>query len=496
MNHVPGRARPTAGLVLAALVLVGTCLRLYGLSAESLWVDEGYTAFLAKLTPAEYVQNVLHTVRNILPPLYFTVLHYWTGAAGFSETALRLPSAIIGVAAILLLYRFVDGMFGRRAALLSAAALTVSVFHLRYSQEARMYELLAFLSLLSLHLLVRLLAQRRARDAVALAVVGTLIVYTHHYGLLIIGAEWLYVALLWLTRSLEPGAARRWLLSSALFAVLITPWAVIFVNQLHKVGDHPWLRRPTWRSAHDVLVAFAGTPWTLAAFAVLLLLGTPIGRRVPQRLVSRQPLTDDEQHYLLLWLAFAVPLLLAYGYSVAVTPVFGQKYVIASSVPLLVLVALGAQRLPGRATGSAVFALALATSAPALYGHYHDVTKEQWREATRYVESRAASGDVLLFNAGYGLQNGFDAYARRDDLVKLAFPLGSDEFALVPTASQLADLPRLTAGHPHAWIIYGQSRDFSGSIARALGNLSTDGTCQNFVGNLIACSYTLRPVAG
>jgi 4-amino-4-deoxy-L-arabinose transferase-like glycosyltransferase len=472
-------------------MLVGEALRLYHLGTQSLWVDEGYTAYLVRLTPVGYVQNVLHTVRNILPPLYFALLHYWTVLVGRSEVTLRLPSAVFGVLAIPLLYLVVVRLFDVTTAMLSAAVLTMSLFQLRYSQEARMYELLALLSLASLYLLVRLLSQARTWQVGALAVVDALVVYTHHYGALLLIAEAGYVVMRALVRDLDGPVVRRWLVSRAVFAALVLPWALIFVNQLHKVGEYPWLPPVTWRSLYDVLVFFAGSSWSLAILAVLVLTGLAVRPGLFRRLGARRGLTRDDRGYLLLWWAFAVPVLLAYGYSALASPVFGQKYLIGSSVPFLVLAVLGARALPGRVLPVLGLALAVAASGPQVLHFYRDITKEQWRETTAYVESQAAPGDLVLFNAGYGLANGYGFYARRTDLVTDPFPLGSEEFATLPDARQLAGLAGLVAGHPHAWIVYSQSPDHAATIATELGRLSTGGACKNFVGTVV-CRYDVR----
>jgi mannosyltransferase len=487
-----GSGRWRRGLLLFGLILVAEALRLYNLGRQSLWVDEGYTAYLSRLTPVGYVDDVLHTVRNILPPLYFALMHYWTTLVGMSEVTLRLPSAVAGMLAVPLLYALVVRLFDVPVAMLSAAVLTVSLFHLQYSQEARMYELLALLCLLSLYLLVRLLGEARPWQFVALAFTDALILYTHHYGALLLIAEAGYVVMLAVIGEVERRVLRWWLVSRLVCALLVLPWALIFVNQLDKVTAYPWLKPVTWRSIYDVGVRFAGSPWSLAAYVVLILVGLVARPGLPGRLLARRGLTRDDRGYLLLWWVLAGPVLLAFGYSAVATPVFGHKYLIASSLPFFVLAVLGARVLPGRVLPVAALVVAVAASGPQVLHFYRDVNKEQWRETAAYVESKASPGDLVLFNAGYGLHAGYGFYARRTDLVTQPFPPGSEEFATLPTPQQLAGLARLTIGRRHAWIVYSQSRDRGATIAAALARLSASGDCRSFVGTLV-CRYDLRP---
>lgn len=489
-----GRLGVAGRLALVAVLAVATAARLYGLGRESLWVDEGYTKYLASLTPAEYLDDVRSTVRNILPPLYFTLLHGWTAVAGTGEVALRLPSVVFGVLAVLALYALVSRAFGRTAGLLAAGALAVAPFQLRYSQEARMYELLTLLALVSLHLLLRVLDRGRVRHGVALTVALTVvdaaIVWTHHYGVLVLVAEAVFVALLLVGRDADRRAVVRWLASRAGVVVLVLPWALLFADQLHKVDLYPWLPPVTWSTVHGAFVGFAGSEPSLWLLVALVAVGAWRFRGLPRRLLGAHGLDAADRGYLLLWCTFVVPLAVAIGWSVLVSPVFGRKYVIASSVAFLALAVVGASSLRGRVLPVLAAVAVAAASGPQYVSFYTDVTKEQWREATAFVERGASGGDLVLFNAGYTMRNGFGAYGTRDDLDLRAYPAGSEEFAFRPTAQDLDALAGLVRGRRHAWVVYSQSNDPDFMIAETLSGLSTDGECRAFVG-IDVCRYDL-----
>jgi hypothetical protein len=182
--------------------------------------------------------------------------------------------------------------------------------------------------------------------------------------------------------------------------------------------------------------------------------------------------------------------LLAVGYSLVASPVFGRKYLIASSVAFLMLAVVGARALPGRLLPVVALVVVVAASGPQYVHFYRDVTKDQWRESTAYLEANASPGDLVLFNAGYTLQNGYGAYARRTDLDTRAFPAGSEEFSLQPTPADLGTLAGLVAGRRHAWVVYSQSHDEGFTIADELGRLSTGGECTEFVA-ISVCRYDL-----
>jgi hypothetical protein len=69
--------------------------------------------------------------------------------------------------------------------------------------------------------------------------------------------------------------------------------------------------------------------------------------------------------------------------------------------------------------------------------YFEGRTKEQWREAAGTVDARAQTGDVVVFDAGYG-RRGFDHYSHAPALRKIAIandltsPAGARELAVLP----------------------------------------------------------------
>jgi uncharacterized membrane protein len=129
------------------IFILGLGLRLYDLGGESIWFDEAVSVMASKLGFLEQIRWSLASSDNN-PPLYYAFLRVWVLLFGDSEFAVRLPSAIFGSFSILLIYIVGALLFNKKTALLSALVLAVSVFHINFSQEGRVYALLAFLALL------------------------------------------------------------------------------------------------------------------------------------------------------------------------------------------------------------------------------------------------------------------------------------------------------------------------------------------------------------
>ena len=128
-------------LALAVILLAAFALRLYQLGAGSLWYDETVSALLASKPLAAMWA---HTGRDIHPPLYYALLHFWQAAAGASDTALAFFSLWFGVALVALAAYVGRLAYDARVGLLAAFLAAVHPFAVWYSQEVRMYTLGAF----------------------------------------------------------------------------------------------------------------------------------------------------------------------------------------------------------------------------------------------------------------------------------------------------------------------------------------------------------------
>ena len=135
-----------SGLLLILITLFGFALRVYRLGAQSLWYDETVSAFLAAQPVPELIA---HTARDIHPPGYYFLLHYWTLAAGNTEFALAYFSLIFGVLLIPLIYLLARYVAGKHIAIWAAALTAFSTYNIWYSQEVRMYTLGAALGLIA-----------------------------------------------------------------------------------------------------------------------------------------------------------------------------------------------------------------------------------------------------------------------------------------------------------------------------------------------------------
>ncbi len=332
----------TTGLALA--------LRLYDIGAQSLWYDEGFSVFLARMNPGEIAAR---TAADIQPPLYYYLLHAWIGWLGDSEAALRSLSALFGAIAVALVFAVGRRLLRPGAALLAALFLAVSPLHLWYGQEARMYSLLVLETLLSSWCLLEAL---RTEDQPATSrrlwwggfvLSSAAALYTHYFAAFVLAFQVVY----WMAALLSKKHHRRELLFAGLAAGLLialayAPWLPHLLTRYAADLSYWSGHLKVGEVALDMALSYVGGE--SVAEAVAAPLGIVFGALTVICLVAL--LVDEDGSraipFLLLSLLVPLALILAVAYS---APKFNPRYAILSSPAWLLLLAGGLSALWQRA---------------------------------------------------------------------------------------------------------------------------------------------------
>jgi uncharacterized membrane protein len=470
-------------VVLAALggiLALAAALRIVQLGHDSLWVDEAFSARIADSAWGSLFDQATSADPN--PPLYYALLHVWIGLFGDSEAALRSLSAVVGVLLVLVVYLVGRRLGGSGVGLTAALLAAVSEFFVHYSQEARVYSLLALLAALSYYFFIRLLDGARTGAVVGYVLATTALVYAHTYGLFVLAAQigFALLALLW-RRDWIPWSERRaFALVLAAPIVLAVPWFVVFAGHVSaEVQDSDeaklsWLSAPTLHDIPGVFSGYAGSRWgLLVLFAALLAAGFFAWRRSGTFAAGVQRTLDNRDvTLLLLWLV--VPIAVPFVLSLVVTPIYQFKYTIPAAVAFYLLAALALDTLGPRVSLAATAVVALAFLAATLRFYGNDT--EQWRQTAAYVSQRAQPGDVVVFDSSVG-KPAFDYYWRRSDVTEV---IGSDFSGL--TDADLAAVRSAAQSSGGVWLVVSHSRDGEGRIPAVLAQSRTAGEQADFVG--------------
>jgi 4-amino-4-deoxy-L-arabinose transferase-like glycosyltransferase len=470
---------------LLAMVVVGGALRAYRLGYQSLWNDEIVTWISAQGSPWHVITQ--REENSNIPPLYYLVASASLALRNRLglEAALRVPSVLVGVLSIPLLFLVVRTWLDERVALLASVAMTISPFHVWYSQEARPYALLLFLSLVALYCLQRALAEPgRWEWKAGTAVAAAATFYCHTVGVAFIAFVVTYVALA--TRDPDPEGApqfpprlaaagdpaphapQSWLVRARGWITAFVVMIVLCLPGVYRLATFPptvsadssrtltplqfgyalwsfavgYSYGPSLDELHtpdrDALLRHYAT--TVVPLGLVLLVLTALGAWSLSQRYRRSRLA------VALWLLFPVAFV-ALGAVLTVHP-FNVRYTIISFFPALVLIVVGLDALPGRAIRGLAWMGVGAVSAVALYGYYTDprYARDDDRGAGAFLEAHATPNALVVAHRAFTARDlGF--YAPLDtNIVPFPRERGTKGNDL------RADLEETVAGAPRVWL--------------------------------------------
>ncbi len=135
-------------ILLILLLLIGGFLRLWNLGERSLWVDEVNTVFAAQSMKDTGVPEHPSGVIYNITPLFTKCVSLIYQVLEVDEASSRIPSAIFGILAIILVFYCAKTVFNRSVGLFSVFLMTFSHFEIGWSRVSRPYTLLQVFTLL------------------------------------------------------------------------------------------------------------------------------------------------------------------------------------------------------------------------------------------------------------------------------------------------------------------------------------------------------------
>ncbi len=223
--------KTTTLLLLGAILVLGTCLRLWNLAGPALWWDEGNNAYFAHRNLSELVRMSRMT-HDTNPPAHRLALKLWLGVLGDSAYNLRLLSVVCGVLTIPLAFAWGRWLKDDAAGLLAALLLAASPLAIYYSREAKAYPFVTLFGTLGLYLWARHLkgAPRRRPWLWGIYLLcGVLTLGSHYYALLLYGSQgaWLLVEALYRGFPAVRRDLRNWLLAQGAILAALAPWLLL-----------------------------------------------------------------------------------------------------------------------------------------------------------------------------------------------------------------------------------------------------------------------------
>ncbi|HUU68855.1 MAG TPA: glycosyltransferase family 39 protein, partial [Planctomycetota bacterium] len=396
---------------LIAVLAVAAGLRIYSLGSKSLWLDEIVSVQHVRGSFGQMLGEVAQ--HDAHPPLYY-IFQYAARIFGRSEFAVRLPSALCGIALVYVVYRLGRSLLNEGAGLAAAGLTAISGFAIFYSQEARPYALAMLMAATSAWMLTELLKRDDVRTPhakwwwIAYTLVGAAMLHTFYYLAFALLAE---AAAVLATRRRRAFIA-RWLISRAVAAAAFAPYMIVVLNRIAGLPPAPGQSR--WEVLASVPGAYVQMltgidPAMLhgsAPVMIFLYLAGIIPVVIGLVLLWRA--RTNIRAFAVLAASVAVP-----AAALLVLPwrlqIFEAKH-LAFAAPALLIIAAWLPASVRRPIAWLPVGLIVILNAYSLAVYCSpQFQKERWPEACRIVHENVQPGDAILFNPYY-LAYGFVYY--------------------------------------------------------------------------------------
>jgi mannosyltransferase len=367
---------------LASILIAAAFLRFYRLN-EGLWFDEILTAVRYVRLPFSKLLFAFDSENQHF--LYSILAHFSVSLFGEHSWSLRLPAVLFGFGAIAMTYVFGSAVTSRIEALLASALLSVSYFHIWFSQNARGYTGLQFWTLLSGYLLIRCLESGERRKWILYGVTIALGMYTQLTMLFVPMAH--FVIFLFHRGRSRAGFWFGFVLSGILTLLFYAP---VLGKLFHTLGEESTVaiwKQPAWtflEILRGMQMHFAG------GIVVFIAAGIFVGGMISYWRSNRIVL-----QLLLLPVIIGSIITLALGH-----PLWPRFFFFNFAFAMLVLVrgilflsSLVTANRFGRAPGIAICFVMIAVSAAGI--RYAYAPKQDFIGAQKYVEENRAAGDVV-----------------------------------------------------------------------------------------------------
>ena len=180
----PGPRRSASWPRIAGGTIVALGIGLFFYTRSDMWLDEALTVNVSRL-PLDQLRDALE--RDGAPPLYYALLHVWTGVFGDGDLAARSLSGLFAVGALVAGWFAGRRWFDTTTAWLTVVVMAVNPYMIRYATEARMYSLQILLVACGLVLVPRACERPSFGRLGSVALVTALLVYTHYWSFSLVG---------------------------------------------------------------------------------------------------------------------------------------------------------------------------------------------------------------------------------------------------------------------------------------------------------------------
>lgn len=412
------------------LLVVAGVLFAVQLGHPSLFIDEVYSWRASRGSVADLSEALRFS--EVTPPLYYLILHGWMQiSGGDSETLLRLPSVLAGVALVGAVHWLGCLVGGRSAGLVAGALTAISPIVLLYSQQVRAYVWVMLAVTVAVAAVVQATRDRSLRWLLVGAFAAACAVLLHYTALLVLVplAGWL-----WLQGELDTRWRVAFLAAIAAPVAAVAPLALTQLGQGHHEASGMYASLTTLNA-----LRLAGTPFDGRASGGLMLwreIGAVVVIDALALLAFAERFRAVRARWLIVVCAVAPVLVVAVAGAVG-QPLALTRYTAVAAPFILVAIGVVATHVH-RALTAVLLAGALAVSAAALVASQQpDGQNPDTRAAVATAAANWRAGDVVVGLGLLGFDGALSYYGEK------LLPPGAGELPAFRTMQDAVDAPQV-----------------------------------------------------
>jgi hypothetical protein len=460
MKGIKGH-NPLSTFILPAILFLAVLIRVVGIASRPIWYDEAFSLIFASRGPAAMLVGTFGNGATAAPEehtiFYYSALWLWMLVFGNSLVAARTLSILFGTATVAISYLLEKTMFNIKVAFCAAVIVAIAPFQVHYSQEIRMYSLMAFFTTCTTYAFMEATSTGNWKWWVFFSFSAAGAQYSHALAVF-------YLVPL----AMIPIIQRRWRIAASCmiaagFALMIyLPSLITLPAQISKIQSAYWIDTPElYRLITSLLSFTVNLPLpgiTLVAGLSVTFTITAIG--VLQTIKAGKKRDNSSSKGLwLLYLSFAPPLLL-FLFS-QWKPVYVERGLLPSGVIFclwLAWVILGTP-MPNFVRFSMIGLLACGMAmGDYLHLTYDGFPYAPYRALDDYLSTNVAKGDVIIHS---NKLSALPAIFFNPQLPQIFVndPSGSGTDSLSPVTqsvlgvSSIPTIDRATESADHIWFI-------------------------------------------
>ncbi|MBI4319516.1 MAG: glycosyltransferase family 39 protein [Chloroflexi bacterium] len=401
-RELESKARPIPfwpTLALLFLLLAAYSLRVAGIEAQSLWLDEGLSFYRASSDVGTILVGRIDFRGEVTtdqhPPLYFLLLHGALTAFGDSELALRFPSMAFIVLAVALSYALGTKLVGRGTGIATAFVASTSPYYLYYAQEARPYALVIMLTTLSIYLLLVIARGGKMWAYLAFGASCLALVTTHYLTIFLVSIE---VAALAVSVGILSWRRIAFFFTSALVILVIGLPIERYFFERYLLEGGGKLEAGIEQVARDLAVSFSFgitvDQFLVAPYAAGIALTIAVA-------IFSLVMASRKRTLAVVPALLCVPPVILYIIS-QYKGIYNTRYTAFLAPPYYLLLGIGISYVchRNRLLGALFYVYFAGVSLFGIYDYFfvHNTVKQDYRAVVEYMLDRLKPGDALVIN--------------------------------------------------------------------------------------------------